>query len=58
MRLQANFLLKNAAQLCCVTGTKSGFGDNGSSVVHALAKAGIDLRENGNIVPRPKGKAR
>ena len=29
-----------------------------SSVVNALAKAGIDLGENGSIFPRPKGKPR
>jgi hypothetical protein len=27
-------------------------------VVNALAKAGIELGENGSIFPRPKGKAR
>jgi hypothetical protein len=53
MRLQANFLSG-----CCVTATKSRFGDNGSSVVNALAKAGIELGENGSIFPRPKGKTR
>jgi hypothetical protein len=28
------------------------------AVVNALAKAGIELGENGSIFPRPKGKAR
>jgi hypothetical protein len=28
-----------------------------TAVVNALAKAGIELRENGSIFPRPKGKA-
>ncbi len=49
MRLQANFLLKNAAGLVPPTAT---------SVVNALAKAGIELGENGSIFPRPKGKPR
>ena len=29
-----------------------------TAVVNALAKAGIELGENGSIFPRPKGKAR
>ena len=29
----------------------------GVAVVNALAKAGIELGENGSIFPRPKGKA-
>jgi hypothetical protein len=28
------------------------------AVVNALAKAGIDLGENGSVVPKPKGKPR
>jgi hypothetical protein len=27
-----------------------------AAVVNALAKAGVDLGENGSIMPRPKGK--
>jgi len=29
-----------------------------SAAVNALAKAGIELGENGSIFPRPKGKTR
>ena len=29
-----------------------------TAVVNALAKAGIELGENGSIIPRPKGKPR
>ena len=29
-----------------------------AAVVNALAKAGIELGENGSIIPRPKGKPR
>jgi hypothetical protein len=29
-----------------------------TAVVNALAKAGIELGENGSVYPRPKGKAR
>jgi predicted transcriptional regulator len=29
-----------------------------TAVVNALAKAGVELGENGSIIPRPKGKAR
>ena len=29
-----------------------------TAVVNALAKAGIELGENGSIYPRPKGKPR
>jgi predicted transcriptional regulator len=29
-----------------------------TAVVNALAKAGVDLGENGSIIPRPKGKGR
>ena len=42
MRLQANFLLKNAAR-----------GKQRGEYAH---KAGIELGENGSIFPRPKGK--
>ena len=28
------------------------------AVVNALAKAGVDLGENGSVIPKPKGKAR
>ena len=31
---------------------------NGNGVSNALAKAGIELGENGSIFPRPKGKPR
>ena len=44
MRLQANFLLKNAAR-----------GKQRGEYAH---KAGIELGENGSIFPRPKGKTR
>jgi predicted transcriptional regulator len=27
-----------------------------TAVVNALAKAGVDLGENGSLIPRPKGK--
>jgi len=27
-----------------------------TAVVNALAKAGVDLGENGSVIPRPKGK--
>jgi hypothetical protein len=50
------FLVKECHRLWSVTGT--GFGGNGSSVVNALAKAGIELGENGSVIPRPKGKPR
>jgi hypothetical protein len=35
-----------------------GRGQNGiiAAVVNALAKAGVDLVENGSVIPRPKGK--
>jgi hypothetical protein len=29
-----------------------------TAVVNALAKAGVELGENGSIFPRPKGKTR
>ena len=29
-----------------------------TAVVNALAKAGVDLGENGSVIPRPKGKPR
>ena len=29
-----------------------------TAVVNALAKAGVDLGENGSVIPRPKGKSR
>jgi predicted transcriptional regulator len=29
-----------------------------TAVVNALAKAGVDLGENGSVFPRPKGKGR
>jgi hypothetical protein len=28
----------------------------GDAVVNALAKAGVDLGENGSVIPRPKGR--
>jgi hypothetical protein len=33
-------------------------GENGTitAVVNALAKAGVELGENGSVIPRPKGK--
>ena len=27
-----------------------------TAVVNALSKAGVDLGENGSVIPRPKGK--
>jgi hypothetical protein len=44
--ITGQFLVKECRPGCCVTGTRSGFGDNGSSVVNTLAKAGIELGEN------------
>ena len=29
-----------------------------AAVVNALAKAGVDLGENGSVIPKPKGRAR
>jgi predicted transcriptional regulator len=29
-----------------------------TAVVNALAKAGVELGENGSLIPRPKGKGR
>ena len=45
----------------CVVRTKMDFAllaerETITAVVNALAKAGVDLGENGSVIPRPKGK--
>jgi hypothetical protein len=41
-------------------GTQPVRGQSGTitAVVNALAKAGVDLGENGSVIPRPRGKSR
>jgi len=41
-----------------VTGVQLAGGGTFAAVVNAIAKAGVELADNGSVVPRPKGKPR
>ena len=43
------------AEFCCIRVTK---GESLGCACGALGRAGVELGENGKIIPRPKGKVR